>query len=227
MTPNLRNETFIDLNEDTFEAANRRDIASHASESRDGLIRFVVGPDGIIVPDLAEKLPGRGMWVKSDRESLELAIKKNLFSRAAKRKARVPENLIEQVHGLLRRRILEQLGLARREGILTTGFEKVAAMLKSEASPKVLWLFEAIDGAPDGRRKLLSVIFPHRPERKASVNLCGIFSNDELSLALGLENVIHAALTDGRRSLRIGRELHRISGFEPLFPPEWQEKPFP
>ncbi|MFT4089663.1 MAG: RNA-binding protein [Asticcacaulis sp.] len=229
MTPNPNNETLIDLNEDVAEAdsdlpqvTTRRDIASHAAFDRDGLIRFVIGPDGFVVPDLAEKLPGRGLWVKSDRESLELAIKKNLFSRAAKKQAKSPEGLVDQVHNLLRRRILEQLGLARREGQLTTGFEKVAAMLKSPVPPKAAWLIEAVDGASDGRQKLLSVIFPHRPD----VNICGIFNNDELSLALGLENVIHATLIEGRRSLRVGRELRRISGFEPLFPPQWREKPF-
>jgi uncharacterized protein len=227
-----QSETVIDVNEDAPAAEDtpqvkRRDISRQTPADRDLLIRFVVGPDGFIVPDLKETLPGRGLWVKSDSESLGVTIKKNLFSRAAKRAVKVPENLSELVQGLLKKRALEALGLARREGILISGFEKVATALKSskmssQKSTKVSWLIEALDGASDGRNKLMSTALTQDPP----VKICGIFSNDELSLALGLENVIHLALPEGRKSQRFTREILRLKGFEPLFPVFWQERPF-
>lgn len=239
MTPSLNNETLIDLNDDLAEAGetpsqtvsvrvtHRRDVASHQSVPRDGLIRFVVGPDGFVVPDLKETLPGRGLWLKADAESLALAIRKNLFSRAAKRAVKTPEGLDSLVPALIRKRLLDQLGLARREGNLVTGFEKVATALKlgktaPHAAGRAAWLIEASDGAEDGRSKLLNLSNGQTP----SVGLCGLFSNDELSLALGLENVIHAALIEGRRAAAFSREAERLGGFEALFPAQWRERPF-
>ncbi|MDC7683085.1 RNA-binding protein [Asticcacaulis sp. BYS171W] len=238
MTPTPNNETLVDLTEDSPEAetpqdatlpveTTRRDIASHTAFARDGLIRFVVSPDGFAVPDLKENLPGRGLWLKADADSLALAIKKNLFSRAAKRQVKAPDGLSDMVPNLIRKRVLDQLGLARREGNLLTGFEKVAAALKlgrsqPHAAGRAAWLIEAADGAEDGRNKLLSVAFSQTPP----VNICGIFTNDELSLALGLENVIHAAIVEGRRSQAFSKEITRLSGFQPLFPAKWRERPF-
>ncbi|UDF03562.1 RNA-binding protein [Asticcacaulis sp. AND118] len=239
MTPTPTNETLIDLNDETTEAGeapsqtvsvrygNRRDVASHSSVSRDGLIRFVVGPDGYVVPDLKETLPGRGLWLKADAESLALAIKKNLFSRAAKKAVKTPEGLDALVPALIRKRLLDQLGLARREGNLVTGFEKVATALKlgktvPHAAGRAAWLIEASDGAEDGRGKLLNLSYGQTP----AVGLCGLFSNDELSLALGLENVIHATLIEGRRAGAFSREAARLGGFEALFPAKWRERPF-
>lgn len=239
MTPPQSNEILVDMNENAPEmgdtpspdvsvrAGNRRDIATHGSVSRDGLIRFVVGLDGFVVPDLKENLPGRGLWLKADADSLSLAIKKNLFSRAAKKAVRTPEGLESLVPLLLRRRLLDQLGLARREGNLITGFEKVAAALRLGhsqpfAAGRAAWLIEASDGAADGRGKLLGLSQGQTPP----VDLCGLFSNDELSLALGLENVIHAALAEGSRARSFSREAMRLGGFEALFPANWRERPF-
>lgn len=198
----------------------RRDIASGASVDTAGLIRFVVAPDGALTPDLAEKLPGRGLWVASDRPSLEIAIKRNIFSKAAKRQVKATPDLIPLVHTLLRRRCLDLLGLARREGGLINGFEKVLSSIKSG---KTAWLIEACDGSEDGRKRLLAAVraVPHSPK------VCGAFSNDELSLAAGQENTIHAALLSGRRVQRWSAEMGRLSGFEPLTPVSWTGVEFP
>lgn len=193
----------------------RRDIASGETTETDDLIRFVVSPDGAPVPDLAQKLPGRGLWLRCDRQSLELAVRKNIFSKAAKRQVRADAALVTQVHGLLRRRCLDLLGLARREGALVTGFEKVLTTVKSG---KAAWLIEASDGADDGRRRVLAAM----NAVGTNTNLCGCFSNAELSLALGLENAIHAALLPSRRIERWSAEMKRLSGFEALVSPTWQ-----
>ncbi|MBW8880469.1 MAG: RNA-binding protein [Asticcacaulis sp.] len=192
----------------------RRDIASGASVDTARLVRFVVAPDGVLTPDLAEKLPGRGMWVAADRAALEIAVKRNIFSKAAKRQVRAAPELIPLVHDLLRRRCLDLLGLARREGGIVGGFEKVLAAVKSG---KTAWLVEASDGAEDGRKRLIAAARTQNP----MPGLCGVFSNEELSLALGQENAVHVGLLSGRRIARWSAEMARLSGFEPLTPGHW------
>src|ERR1700757_385290 len=132
----------------------RRDIVTGEVMDEARLIRFVAGPDAVVVPDLARKLPGRGIWVAADRASVETAAKKGLFSRAAKAKLAAAPELADQIEMLLRRRLLSGLGLARRAGDLTSGFEKVSAAINAG---RAAWLIEASDGAADGRRKLLAL----------------------------------------------------------------------
>ena len=182
------------------------------------LVRFAVGPAGEVVPDVARKLPGRGLWVAADRLSIEAAAKKNLFSRAARAKVMVPADLADQVATLLHRRLLSALGLARKAGELTFGFERVLAAV---AGCKVAYLVEAADGAADGRRKLISA---GRRSGKPP-KLIGLFSSDELGLALGGETVIHTAFLAGRYADRWTDDVERLSGFRPLFPERWREEP--
>src|SRR3954451_12317865 len=96
----------------------RRDIVTGEVMDEARLIRFVAGPDGAVVPDLARKLPGRGLWVAADRASVETAAKKGLFARAAKAKIQAPPGLADLVESLLKRRLLAGLGLMRRAGDL-------------------------------------------------------------------------------------------------------------
>jgi len=192
----------------------RRDVASGEVMDEARLIRFVAGPDDAVVPDLGRDLPGRGVWVEATRSALEQAIKRQAFSRSAKRKLAVPADLIEQVETLLARRCLDRLGLARKAGALTSGFEKTAAAL---TGGQVVWLIEASDGSADGRHKLLALV--RRQARPAQV--CGAFSGDELSLALGLGHAIHSALLAGRWSQRWSEEIGRLAGFRPLQPAGW------
>ena len=119
---------------------------------------------------------------------------------------------------LLFRRCLDQLGLARREGVLISGFEKSLANVRAG---KVAWIIEATDGSADGRSKLLSLAKHMVPPPK----VCGAFSADDLSLALGLENAIHAVLLEGGRADRWTFEVERLAGFRPLSPPEWGGEP--
>ena len=196
----------------------RRDIVTGEVRDEAGLIRFVAGPDGVVVPDLARKLPGRGLWVAADRASVETAAKKGLFARAAKAKVTAPAGLADLVESLLKRRLLSALGLARRGGDLTSGFEKVAAAIEGG---RAAWLIEASDGAADGRRKLRALA---RKQSKAP-GVVGVFTATELGLALGLENVIHTAFLAGRAADRWAQDVQRLSGFSPLLPEDWREEP--
>jgi predicted RNA-binding protein YlxR (DUF448 family) len=199
-------------------ARERRDIVSGQVMEEARLIRFVPGPDGAVVPDLARKLPGRGLWVAADRASVETASRKGLFSRAAKARLAAAPDLAVLVESLLKRRLLAGLGLARRAGELTCGFEKASQAL---AAGRAAWLVEASDGAADGRRKLLAL--GRRQARPPGV--VGVFNSSELGLALGLENVIHTAFLAGRAADRWAQDVHRLSGFCPLLPESWREEP--
>jgi predicted RNA-binding protein YlxR (DUF448 family) len=181
------------------------------------LIRFVAGPDQVVAPDLARKLPGRGVWVAADRASIETAAKKGLFSRSAKTKLIAPSGLADQVEALLMKRLLDGLGLAKRAGHLISGFEKVSSSLNAG---KAAWLIEAADGAADGRRKILNVArkSPRPPQ------VFGLFDAEELGLALGAENVIHTAFLAGRGADRWTSDVLRLSGFRPLLPESWREE---
>lgn len=199
-------------------ARERRDVVSGEVRDEEGLIRFVVAPDGLVVPDLSRKLPGRGVWVAADRTSVETAARKGAFARSAKTQARAPADLADQVESLLTKRVIDGLGLARRAGTLISGFEKVAASL---GSGEAAWLIEASDGAPDGRRKILAAL--RRSPRP--VGLVGVFTSAELGLALGLENVIHTAFLAGRAADRWATDVRRLAGFRPLLPESWREEP--
>lgn len=189
----------------------RRDIVSGEVMDEARLIRFVAGPGGVVVPDLARKLPGRGLWVAADRASVEAAVKKGLFARAAKSKIGAPADLADQVERLLSARLLSGLGLARKAGELTFGFERVLAAI---ASGKAAWLVEASDGAEDGRRKLLAAARKVSPQPR----LIMAFTSGELGLALGARNVIHTAFLAGRGAERWTSDVERLSGFRPLLP---------
>jgi predicted RNA-binding protein YlxR (DUF448 family) len=198
-------------------ARERKDIVSGEVMPEERLLRFVVGPDGQVVPDLGRKLPGRGIWVEANRAAVEAAARKGLFSRSAKTRVQAPPDLADQVEILLARRCLERLGLARRAGELTWGLDKVSAAL---AAGRVAWLIEAADGAAEGRRKLLQVARRQHPPPR----LCGAFSSEELGLASGLGHVIHLAFLAGRWAERWSDEIGRLAGFRPILPESWGEE---
>jgi hypothetical protein len=195
----------------------RRDLVSGEAMAEGRLIRFVAGPGGEVTPDLARKLPGRGLWVACDRASVETAARKGLFARAAKARLAAPADLADRVERLLLTRLLSGLGLARKAGELRTGFEKVLADVLADRV--AVWI-EAADGASDGRRKLRAAARKvSRPPR-----LVGLFTCEDLSLALGTENVIHTAFLAGRGADRWTSDVERLSGFRPLFPESWREE---
>ena len=196
----------------------RRDLVSGEVTDEARLIRFVAGPDGAVVPDLARKLPGRGLWVAANRAAVETAVRKGGFSRSAKTRLSAPADLADQVERLLSRRVLDGLGLARRAGDLMSGFDRVAATLEAG---KAVWMIEAVDGAADGRRKLMQAA--RRSGRTPP--MLGIYGSDELGLALGLGNVIHLAFLAGRGAERWTVDVERLSGFRPLLPESWREEP--
>ncbi|MGQ0740686.1 MAG: RNA-binding protein [Alphaproteobacteria bacterium] len=188
----------------------RRCIVSGEVLPEAELIRFVAGPEARIVPDILARLPGRGLWVRASREAIAKAAAKNLFARAAGADVQATADLTDRTEKLLAAHMLETLGMARRAGALITGFEKIEAALRS-ANPPAL-IMEASDAAGDGRRKLQDAARAsgHQPF------VIGCFSREELGLAAGLENMVHAGLRPGRFVERLLFDAGRLRGFRPL-----------
>lgn len=178
----------------------RKCIATGESLPKTGLVRFVVGPELQIVPDLAEKLPGRGIYVSATREAIKMAVTKNLFSRAAKQQVGVSEDLPNEVERQLARRVVDLVSLARKSGQAVAGYEKVKDFLNREEA-KVL--IQASDGSERGKTKLSTPHFGH---------YIGWLTADELGMAFGRQTVIHGALASGGLGQRVVEEANRLRG---------------
>ena len=182
---------------DAASGPERRCIVTGQVLPKDRLIRFVAGPDGVVVPDLAAVLPGRGLWLLADRASVEKAVLKGHFAKAARAQVKAPPDLAARVEALLVRRMMADLGLARRSGVLVLGSDQVLRAL-----------------AGDGKRKIRALA----RGRGWQPVLIEALSSSELSLALGRENVIHASLKPGRLAERLICDAARLGGFRPQAP---------
>jgi hypothetical protein len=193
----------------------RRCIVSGESANEAALLRFACGPGGVVVADVAAKLPGRGAWVGANAASVERASKQNAFARAFKTKVTVPADLVEQAGHALARRCLDLLGMARRAGAIAIGATQVEAAIR--ARPALL-LIEAKDGAEEGREKLMSLHIGLWG-RPAPAVAC--FDSADLGVALGRERVIHACLLQEPMALVWAAEIGRLSGFRAIVPDSW------
>jgi len=187
----------------------RKCIVSGEVRPKAELLRFAISPDGVVVPDLAENLPGRGIWVTAQKDVLAEAVAKRRFARAAKAKVKVEDGLVDEVAAQLLARCLNLLGLARRAGQLVAGFEKVRGVIGAGEAAVVI---AAHDAARDGREKISRLA--------GELPIVALFSIEELSLALGRENVVHAALTSGGLADRLLVDTHRLTGFREIVAPE-------
>jgi predicted RNA-binding protein YlxR (DUF448 family) len=182
------------------EDPERRCVVTGEVQPKAGLIRFVLSPEGIVAPDLANKLPGRGIWISADRGLIEKAVAKGLFARAARRPATVPEGLADMVEAGLARRVVELISLDRKAAKAVCGFEKVKEWL-AEGRAKVL--LQASDGSDRGKGKLWT------PE---GGRWFGCLTANELGLAFGRDSVIHAALAAGGLAKRVVEEAAKLNG---------------
>jgi hypothetical protein len=180
----------------------RRCIVTGEIRPKAELIRFVVGPDGSIVPDVAGRLPGRGLWLTARRDIVVTAATKRIFARAARSQVVVDEGLADRIEQLLAARCCGILGLARRAGQALAGFVVVRTLV---ASGGAAVLVEAADGGSDSRAKL-AALAPALP-------VVDRLSCAELSAAFGREHVVHAALTPGRLAASLVADAARLGGF--------------
>lgn len=169
-------------------APERRCIATGEVRPVAELVRFVVSPDGVVVPDIEGTLPGRGIWVTAEAGAVAQAAARGAFARAARSAVSVPEGLDALVRATLARRVLSLLGLAKKAGRLVAGHAKVA---DAAARPGISVLFLASDAGEEGRRNTVALA------ARTGAPVIAAFSAQELGLALGRPNVVHAALTAG------------------------------
>jgi len=179
-------------------------IVTRAVMDEAELLRFVRSPDGEVVPDLARKLPGRGVWVSLSREKVAEAASKGLFSRGFKAPSKAAPELAERVGALLRQQVTSHLSLARKAGEALAGFFKVDEALRRGP---VRVLFHAAGAGSDGAAKL------DRQARPGTV-ICDFMTPGDLDLAFGRTNVVHAAVADGGLAERLLFYVTRLSRYE-------------
>ncbi len=185
---------------DRSDGPDRKCIATGEVQPKFGLVRFVLGPDGQVVPDILGKLPGRGVYVAAERAAVDKAVAKKLFARGLKTQVQIPEGLTDEVERQLARRVVDLISLARKSGAAVAGYEKVKDWLSKE---EALILLQAVDGSGRGKSKLSTPHFGH---------YIGWLTADELGLAFGRETVIHAALASGGLAQRVVEEAQRLRG---------------
>jgi uncharacterized protein len=165
----------------------------------DELIRFVVSPAGEVVADLKRKLPGRGLWVSASRQAVAEAVRRNHFSKGFKRDVRALPVLVSDTETLLVRSVIEALAMAAKAGQIVSGFSKVEGALEQGQART---LIHASDGAADGIRKLDAVARQNtgNGEESRDFPVVNALTSEQLDLALGRSNVIHAAVLAGPAS---------------------------
>lgn len=183
--------------EGDISAQQRRCLATGESFDKQVMIRFVVGPDHVVVPDMAGRLPGRGLWVRADRDALDLAIRKNLFSRAAKQSVTLPNDLLATVETLLARRCLDLLGLCKSAGQIVAGQAQVEQILKED---NLAFVVIAADAGADGPKKL------------GRARQIRDFDRGSLGKALGRDHIVYIGLRPHALSEKLVIELNRWQG---------------
>ncbi len=178
----------------------RRCIVSGRTGPRESFVRFVVGPNGEVFPDVAGKLPGRGLWVTADAASVRQAVKKNAFAKAARAPAKAAADLPERVGHLLARRAIETLSLCRRAGQAAQGFAKVKEKIEKG---RCALLVAASDGSHAERARLGGTDIPVAT---------GLTAN-EMGEAFGRDHAVHAAIAPGALAQRLGEDLARLAGY--------------
>lgn len=158
------------------------------------MIRFVAAPDGSVIPDLKHQLPGRGVWVTATRAALSEAVRKKAFARGFKTDVRAAMDLVELTERLLVKSALDALAIAGKAGCVATGFSKVEAAV---ARGGIAALLHGSGGSADGRRKIEALLRRQEAENVDETVVIDEFTTDELDLALGRSNVVHAALLAG------------------------------
>lgn len=195
---------------DNAKPSLRTCVVTRDERPPDEMLRFVPSPEGVVTPDLARKLPGRGVWVTCRRDLVGEAVRGKAFPRGFKRQVTVPADLADQVERLLVKRVIEALALANKAGLVVTGFAKIDGELPRGA---IRVLVHGSDAAADGCGKL---------DRKwtaiaADLSLAALIVKEltiaELDLAMGRENVVHAALSMGGATARFAAEAGRLARY--------------
>lgn len=185
-------------------------IVTRQAGDAETLIRFVADPQGNVVPDLARNLPGRGVWVTARRAMVEQAVSKRLFARGLKAEVTASPTLAADVDALLEKRALQALSMANKAGLVRTGAMKVDKAIRGG---KVAIVLEAVDGAEDGIRKIGQAVHAAVTAGSRPIAVCRLFTSMQMDLALGGDNVIHAAAIGGGATRRLMDDIDRLETY--------------
>ena len=199
-----------EVDEERGSSALRTCVVVRAAFPPAELIRFVAAPDGAIVPDLACRLPGRGVWVTCERPKVEAAIKSKAFARSLKREVRAPGELADLVDRLLLRRVCDGLSIAMKAGCVLTGFSKIDSAINA-GDP--IALMHGNDAAADGVEKLDRRFAAMCRDAGRSATVVRELTIEQMSLALGRANVVHAALMMGGAAQHFLSEAGRLARY--------------
>jgi uncharacterized protein len=186
-------------------------IVTREAKAPAELIRFVLGPDNQVFPDLRNKLPGRGAWVTARAAVVETAVKRRLFSRAFKTEAKASSTLAQDLDAALLVDLRQSLALANKAGAVVTGFTKVEAAIAAEKP--IVAVMHAAEAAEDGRRKLAGALRKRFGDAISGVPVIDVLPGAELDLALGRSHVIHAGLVAGAGSDGFLMRWHRLCAY--------------
>ena len=210
-----------ELDKRGHKSRERKCVALNEVRDPAQMIRFVVGPDDKVYPDILGKLPGRGTWVSASREDLDMAIAKGGFKRGFKGKAQLPDDLAAQVEAGLHKQVLSLIGMAKKSGKLFIGFDQVMAAARTDT---LGWRIEASDGAEGSRGKIRTLSKAVAREVELPLpRVIGCFTSTELGAIVGREAITHCAVPHGRIAKSLGLAAKRLGGFIPLVPEGWAD----
>ena len=188
---------------DVIKGTSRKCIASGEVKDKSSLLRFVVTPDNMVVADVLEKLPGKGIWLGCSKDLLEKTLRDGLFARVTKKPINVPETLLDDVEQMLTNRVISLISLARKSGRAVAGYEKVKDWLSKDLATV---LVQSQDGSERGKSKLST------PRGGTFIDW---LKSSELGLAFGRQTVIHCALASGGITKRVVHDALRLKGLRP------------
>jgi predicted RNA-binding protein YlxR (DUF448 family) len=203
MSPNIAMDKAGAMTEPLAAGANERTcIVSRRALPKHAMVRFVIAPNGSVVPDIAERLPGRGLWVSAAREAVVTASTRGHFAKAARRAVSADPGLADEVERQLAARALSLLGFARRAGAIAFGHDRVREMIESG---RVGLLIEASDASPGSRARMTA--------RADDVPQVALFSRAELGAPLGRDEIVHVALEAGPLAERFHAAARRLDDY--------------
>ena len=180
---------------------NRTCLLTGEEKPQNKLLRFTLTPDRQVIPDFGKKLPGKGFYLTNSKSVLLKAIAKNVFRKFGKHTA-VIANLPEIVENILKNKAFEALNLARKAGVLVSGFDKVKEKL---AADKVAFVLEAVDAGSDGREKIKAAA--------KNTEILTLFEIEELDKALNRINTVHVAVLKSQMAQMVYEQLQRWQNF--------------
>ncbi|WP_019222207.1 RNA-binding protein [Bartonella rattaustraliani] len=185
-------------------------IVTRKNASAEMLIRFVLGPNNQIVPDLKSHLPGRGVWVCAHHSTVKAAVKQKAFKKSFKTNVEVAPNLAHIIDTLLLKAALSSLSMARKAGVIVTGATKVDAAIRSG---QVILVLHAKETTEDGKRKIAQAIHTIQQQIRRNIKTISLFTSDEMQIVFGANPVMHAALLDTKATEGFLKTIHKLIAY--------------